>query len=553
MKKRLMALLMAVVLTAAPIGVFAADDGEEFMNQYAKCLPFREGDGYTFAAVFLGYGSDGEANADVYEKKLFSSLPERFRGGMQHIDYDGDEWYLIVPRYNDSARIWSIDENGDYVPGLEVETDYASPFTIKCNLSDIYPNVNIQSKLMSGRSFMPQVDGTGNLVPDTDVMDINIVQGAETKTGDLIAEVDGDTFCYTADGTVKSYSGGGYPYIWAEIDGTKIKAIGDGAFKNAYIYNSYIDNGIESVGNYAYQGCTAEYIGVPATVTSIGEKAFADCHFLTELFLEPKEPCLGKYALVGNGHLTIHLRCNADIDAWKKAITEAKGDSDFDIELIHNFEDSSVEKDLTGNSVSYCTDCGFKASNDFYGYDLPFSDVSSDAWYFAYVKVASDSGIIAGKQNGLFDPDANMTVAEAVKIAACVNKYQKSGTTDGFTKMGENWYDTYVNYCVANNIIEDGVKFDYRAPATRAEMAYLFSRADQNGYYINPDVPLTDIPDVDGSTMYNQEILDMYRRGLAVGNDNMAYLPESNVRRSEASAFVARILREDLRIELPKG
>jgi hypothetical protein len=119
--------------------------------------------------------------------------------------------------------------------------------------------------------------------------------------------------------------------------------------------------------------------------------------------------------------------------------------------------------------------------------------------------------------------------------------------------LGENWYDVYVDYCYANAIIEDYIVFDWNANATRAQMAYLFSRCDMERCFIN-DVPLTDIPDVYDTTPHAYEILDLYNKGIAVGSDeHMTYYPDSQVKRSEAAALVSRILCHDMRIELPKG
>ncbi|UKI36449.1 MAG: S-layer homology domain-containing protein [Clostridiales bacterium] len=118
---------------------------------------------------------------------------------------------------------------------------------------------------------------------------------------------------------------------------------------------------------------------------------------------------------------------------------------------------------------------------------------------------------------------------------------------------GENWYDVYVDYCYDNGIIEDYIVFDWDENATRAQMAYLFSRCDVNPYFIN-DVPITDIPDVYDTTPFAYEILDLYNKGVAVGsNEYMAFYPDSQVKRSEAAALISRILCYDMRIELPKG
>lgn len=85
-------------------------------------------------------------------------------------------------------------------------------------------------------------------------------------------------------------------------------------------------------------------------------------------------------------------------------------------------------------------------------------------------------------------------------------------------------------------------------------MAYIFARADISDYVPNPDVPLTDIPDIHDITPYAYEILDLYRKGIAAGSDsNYTFHPDNRIKRSEVSALVSRMIITDMRIDLPKG
>ena len=180
----------------------------------------------------------------------------------------------------------------------------------------------------------------------------------------------------------------------------------------------------------------------------------------------------------------------------------------------------------------------------------PFADVPLDSWYCEYVTIAADFGVINGRTETMFMPDDTITCAEAVKMAACAHASMHHYDIFDFT--GDHWYDKYVRCCQDNGIIEPHVKLNMNKPATRAEIAYLFSRVDKTGMYIN-QVPITDIPDVDGDTPYYHEIMDMYEMGAATGDANMAFRPNDNVKRSEAAAMITRVMCYDLRIGLPKG
>jgi len=80
-------------------------------------------------------------------------------------------------------------------------------------------------------------------------------------------------------------------------------------------------------------------------------------------------------------------------------------------------------------------------------YVFPFADVAESAWYYSDVFSANKLGLIDGKNSSLFCPDDSMTVAEAIKLAACLNQLYSDGevTLENGTAA---WYDTYVAYAL---------------------------------------------------------------------------------------------------------
>ena len=112
-----------------------------------------------------------------------------------------------------------------------------------------------------------------------------------------------------------------------------------------------------------------------------------------------------------------------------------------------------------------------------------------------------------------------------------------------------------MDYAYDKGLIAYYMDFDWEKPITRAEMAYIFSHCDPfDEWYTNINaVPLVDIPDVDDSTPYVYEIIKLYNKGIAVGDENMNFYPNSNIKRCEAAAIVARIMDWTMRVELPKG
>ena len=135
----------------------------EYRTEYANTLPFDELEGYPYCAVvFLGKGEIGEANRKKYIDKLFSNLSEESLSKIKHFDFEGDEWYLIIPRYWDEYDIVPLYE--------ETKNEYVmhgEPFTVKCKA-----NIKITYSSYDEHELSPQTDDNGKLICNEDIWDI---------------------------------------------------------------------------------------------------------------------------------------------------------------------------------------------------------------------------------------------------------------------------------------------------------------------------------------------------------------------------------------------
>ena len=139
----------------------------DYRTDYANVFDFDSYDGLPyFAVAFLGYG-DRMDFRHTYVEGIFKDLGDFAIEQVGHIDYEGDEWYLIVPRYKEDVDITNLDTG-------EVHTIYnGEAFTVKCNLSDLHSNIEISTELnLSGHKFSPQIGGDGKLIKNPDVWDI---------------------------------------------------------------------------------------------------------------------------------------------------------------------------------------------------------------------------------------------------------------------------------------------------------------------------------------------------------------------------------------------
>lgn len=182
----------------------------------------------------------------------------------------------------------------------------------------------------------------------------------------------------------------------------------------------------------------------------------------------------------------------------------------------------------------------FSLSTEYYG----FRDTDESAWYGSQqqgvVKTVVQLGIMNGYADGTFHPTDNITLSEAIKMAAVVHAVY-NGQPDSFsaTKDGR-WYDAYLNYCVKNGIVLDGEYSNLDAYATRSQIAHIFAKAVSDFAVIN-DVDYGYIPDVNERNKYADEILSLYRAGVLTGDGGTrAFRPSDAITRAEAAAIISR-------------
>lgn len=196
------------------------------------------------------------------------------------------------------------------------------------------------------------------------------------------------------------------------------------------------------------------------------------------------------------------------------------------------------------------------------GYVFPFTDVAESAWYYTWVKGAHRMGLINGKSETLYAPDAEMTWAEAVKLAACMHQlYHDGKVTLG---NGEPWYKTYMEYCLTEQIITEGSAdgipgyselMQYaNEPITRAAYVFLFSRALPAEAFpainVIPDNAIPDVPISD--SILDDSIYLFYRAGILNGVDTYGtFTPGTNIHRSDVAAILMRMMDPTNRVGAP--
>ena len=238
----------------------------------------------------------------------------------------------------------------------------------------------------------------------------------------------------------------------------------------------------------------------------------------------------------------------------------------------------------------------FRKVNDYSS--STYTDVPFGSWYYYYAGFAYEYGIMTGVSQNIFSPEGNLTLAEAITIAARLNAsyygntidmlgldvslapqsasvhythaanaqlraenydsvYRSPKTTqylkadnvaapDASTQL--DWFIPYLSYAYEQGIVTELKSGNaYMMPATREELAGLLYRAMPGCY--NKINDITPIPDVDPSNLYYHEILSLYEAGVITGNDEYGtFYPYAGITRCEVSAMVSRAVNTDLRV-----
>ena len=187
-----------------------------------------------------------------------------------------------------------------------------------------------------------------------------------------------------------------------------------------------------------------------------------------------------------------------------------------------------------------------------------FSDVDESYWYGAeqqgVIQTAVELDIMNGYPDGTFRPQNEISLAEAVKMAAVVHDQYHNNHYSFDMTQGSHWYDTYVTYALDQGIIQPGEFTDFSPSAARCEMAYLFYMATEDAYLtvLNEAVTISDVAPAEAPnpTRYASQILALYRAGVLTGDNatTRAFRPEDPVSRAEAAAIIARVCLPEKRV-----
>ena len=144
-----------------------------------------------------------------------------------------------------------------------------------------------------------------------------------------------------------------------------------------------------------------------------------------------------------------------------------------------------------------------------------------------------------------YAPNTDLTVAAAVKLAACMNILYNGGDPNTDISVGKDvWYSTYMAYALEHGIIDTDLSSRQAEKITRSEYVYMFSRAlPAEAFKEINTFAVGDIPDVKScNTKYEQAIYKFYRAGIVIGNSAGEFMPDNTISRAEVATILVRMM-----------
>ncbi len=183
------------------------------------------------------------------------------------------------------------------------------------------------------------------------------------------------------------------------------------------------------------------------------------------------------------------------------------------------------------------------------GPTLDFADVPPDHWAHDEIVACASAGIVGGYGEGLYEPTWSVSRDQMAVFISRALAGGDDNVPDGPTEATfndvptDNWAYKYVEYCVANGVVQgyDAVTYAPTVTVSRASMAVFIARAVAGGdgsVPVGPAVPtFNDVPTEHWAYKYIEYCAD---GGIVQGYDPTTYGPEVTVGRAQMAVFISR-------------
>ena len=232
--------------------------------------------------------------------------------------------------------------------------------------------------------------------------------------------------------------------------------------------------------------------------------------------------------LTKKGYTFLGWKSSADRKVYKAGATvEIYKDTTFTAQWMNNWE---IVDDIAGAAGS---------GKEF------FTDVKGSAWYYDAVKFAYDYGFMDGVGDNKFNPNGTLTRAMIAQVL-----YNLEGETSSYPTVFDDvaksaWYADAVNWAAASGIVEGkgNNKFDPNAAITRQEMAAILYRySELKGYDVSDVDSLSSFTDADKVASWAKEPMGWAVENYVInGKGNGKLDPTGTATRAEVAQILMNL------------
>ena len=171
-------------------------------------------------------------------------------------------------------------------------------------------------------------------------------------------------------------------------------------------------------------------------------------------------------------------------------------------------------------------------------WENPFGDVNPGDWFYEDVKYVTQKALFEGTSDTTFSPDDTMTYGMVLTV---LGRMAKIDTAD-YGGDGAKYYEPYVNWARANELLGDIADFDPEKYITREDLAVLL--------YNYAKLMGMDLPEINEAITFNDEseiseyaveaVAVMQRAGVINGYEDGSFMPKGTATRAEVAAMFHR-------------
>ena len=174
-----------------------------------------------------------------------------------------------------------------------------------------------------------------------------------------------------------------------------------------------------------------------------------------------------------------------------------------------------------------------------------FTDIESYSWAHDAIKYLSEKEVIKGVGEGKFQPERSIKREEYAKIMVEAFGMKEKGEAKEFSDVSKDtWFYSYVSIAAQNGLINgvDDKNFGTGGNVTREQAAVILYRYLLSTGYEFEEAG-KDFDDIDQCSDYAKEAIRALKNsGLIAGSGNNRFTPKEELNRAQAAVMVYNII-----------